>query len=123
MVIIQSKLRGWVIDVDFIIIFVRLNNKRYIFCYFIFKYDYNHILDLYVCYLLFIIIYFANVESVISYHFNHNCFESVKELHKFPFPILVYTSIGTYTIPNTYNQLTPNSGVLPGVIQSWWAIY
>ena len=35
LVVLQCKLGGWVIDIYFIIIFVILNNKRYIFWYFI----------------------------------------------------------------------------------------
>ena len=35
--------------------------------------------------------------------------ETVKDLHKVPFPILIYTSIGKFTIPVTSNQRTPNS--------------
>ena len=60
------------IGIDFIIIFVRLNNKRHILCYCILNYDDNRIFDLYVYYMSFIIIFTTNFESVILYHFCHN---------------------------------------------------
>ena len=39
MVIFNPKSSGWVIDIDCIINFVRLNNKRYMFFYGILNYD------------------------------------------------------------------------------------
>ena len=71
----------------FITIVVKLNNERYIFCYCILNYDDSHIFDLYVSYMVFMIIVLTNFESVIRSHFCHNCFESGKELQKVPFPI------------------------------------
>ena len=55
MVIPKSVLIECVVDIDFII-FVRLNNEIYIFCYFILNYDDNRTFDLFVSYLSFIII-------------------------------------------------------------------
>ena len=76
---------GWVIDIDCIAIFVKLNNKTYILCYCILNYDDDRTFDLYVSYMSFIIIFITNLESIINYYLFYNCFESVKELHKVPF--------------------------------------
>ena len=35
-------------------------------------------------------------------------FETVKDLHKVPFPVLIYIKIGEFTIPITSNHRTPN---------------
>ena len=43
--------------------FARLNNKRYISCYFLLNYDYSCILDIYVSYMSFVIIYFTNLKQ------------------------------------------------------------
>ena len=67
------------IDIDFVIIFVILNNNSYIFMYCVFNYDDNCIFDLYVSYMLFIAIFFTSFKSVISYHFCNNFFKSIKE--------------------------------------------
>ena len=40
--------------------------------------------------------------------------EAVKDLHKVPFPIMIYTRIGKFTIPITSNQRTPNSRAIAG---------
>ena len=47
--------------------------------------------------------------------------EVVKELQKVSFPLLIYTIIGKYIIPVTYNEQIPNSGVITGVSRLWWA--
>ena len=106
-----------------IIFFVRLNNNRYIFCYFILNHDYNCIFVLCVSFISFIIIYLEIFESVICCHFCHNFFGAVKELHKVPFPIMMYTSIGTYIITVTYYQLLPESGAITDIIIEEWNIY
>ena len=100
LVILQSQLRGWVINIDFIITIVRLNNKRYIFWYCIFIYDDIIIFDLYFNFISFIIIIINNFESVISCHFCKKI-ELAKELHIFQFPIWMYTNIGKHTITIT----------------------
>ena len=62
----------------------------------------------------FIVILLKNIESVIYYNFCHYCFEAAKELHKVPFSIFIYISIGTFTIPATSKQQTPNSQAIAG---------
>ena len=54
LVILQSMLIGWVIDIRFLIILMRLNKKRYIFYYCILNCGDNHTFDMYVSYLSFI---------------------------------------------------------------------
>ena len=108
MVILQSILRWWVVDIDFTTIFVIFNIERYILCYWIFNYDDNCIFDMYVSYMSFIIICITNFESVFCCNLFH-IFEAVKELHKVPFKIMIYTSIGKFMISNTSNQQTPNT--------------
>ena len=51
LVILQWTLRGWVINIDFIITSVRFNNKGYIFWYCILSYDDNLIFDMNVSYI------------------------------------------------------------------------
>ena len=85
LVIIQSKARGWVINIDFIIIIVILHNKRYIFCYCIFNYDDNFIFDLFFSYMSFIIIIITNFESVISCHFYQTFSKQSNNYIKFSF--------------------------------------
>ena len=57
---------------------------------------------LYIFYRLYMMIYFKKFESVIYFRFCHIFFKAVKELHKVPFTISIYTSIGSYTITDTY---------------------
>ena len=54
LVILQSKSRGRVIDIDFVMFCVILKNKRYIFSYILLNYDENIIFDLFIiiCYIL-----------------------------------------------------------------------
>ena len=101
LVILHSKPRGWVINIDFIKNIVRLNNKRYIFCYCIFNYDKNLLFNLYFTYMSFIIIIITNFVLVIYCHFCQKCLEVVKELCSVQFPISIYTNIGKYTITIT----------------------
>ena len=56
-------------------------------CYCILNYDDNLIFVM--CYIKIscIFVFFANVESVISWYFLSQFFEEVKELHKVKFPI------------------------------------
>ena len=85
-VIIKSIFPGWVIDIYFIIIFVRFNNEGFILCYCILNYDDNHTFYLYVSDMLLLIIIFNCFKSVICCHFWYNCFESVKDLQKVILP-------------------------------------
>ena len=117
LVIILSELIGWVIDIYFITIFVRLNNGRYIFCYCTLNYDDNRIFDLYVSYMSFIIIILTTFKSVICCHFCHNIFEAVRELCKVIFSILIYTRIGKFTISIKYKKWTPNNREISGFSQ------
>ena len=59
-VIFQSILWGWVNDINYITIFVKLTKERYIFCHCILNYDDNHTYDTYVSYMYFIIICLTN---------------------------------------------------------------
>ena len=111
------------VDIYFIIFFVRFNNKSYSFCYFIFHYDDNRIFHPYVSYMSVIRIYLTNFELDICCCFCHNYFGAVKELHKFLFPITIYSLIGTYTSPITYRQRIPNMRTIIGVISLWWSRY
>ena len=63
-------------------------------CYYIFKYDDNRTFDVYVSFMSLIVIFLTMSKSVICCHYCHNYFEAVKYLHKVPFPILIYTTIG-----------------------------
>ena len=63
------------IDIVFIKVLVRSNDKRYIFCYFILDYYGNILCNINVSYVSFFIIYFT-------------FFESVEELYKVNLPIL-----------------------------------
>ena len=85
LVSIQWKLIRWVIDIDFITVFVILNHKRYIFCYCILSYNNNCAFDIYVSYMSFIIIFLTNFESVISCHFCHNFSDQTKNYINFNF--------------------------------------
>ena len=73
------------VHIDYIIIFVSLKYKRYIFCYCIFHYDDNHIIDICVSYMSLIVIFDRIFESVMGCHFCHNCFGAVIKLYKVPF--------------------------------------
>ena len=68
-------------------IIMRLNNRRYILCYFILYYDDSIIFDLYFYYVSFLIMYFT-------------VFESIKEVYKEHYPILIKISIGKNKIKN-----------------------
>ena len=92
LVILQWKLRGWVIDIDFILIHVILKNDIYIFCCSILNYDDNVIFDLNVSYMSFIIISLTYFELVISFHFCLNVRISQRVI-KIHFLILIYTRI------------------------------
>ena len=58
-VILQSKSRGWVIDIDFIIIFVILNKKMNIMCYCILNYNYS---------IIFVMFYIKMARIIVFYH-------------------------------------------------------
>ena len=81
LVILHSKRKGWVIDIDFIIICGILNNKRYIFCYFIMNYDENLIFNLLFLYVIYH--HFSQKLRIIALlSFLLQFSKSVKELHK-----------------------------------------
>ena len=82
----------------FIIMFVRMNSKRYILCYCILNYDDNLIFDLNVSYMSFTIIFIPNFKSVISCHLCHIFSNQSKNYIKYIFQILIYTSIIKYKI-------------------------
>ena len=64
----------------------------------------------YVCFLCVIYHFFlTNFESVIYYNFCHDFWYAVKELHKVLFRILIYISIGKFTIHIKSKQRTPDS--------------
>ena len=71
----------------------------------------------------FIMILFTNFESVICCHCCHNSFKTVKELHKVSSTILIYTSIGKFTITITYTQRTPDIRAISVVRRLWWDRY
>ena len=48
LVILQSISWGWVINIDFLTIIVKLNNENFILCYCILNYDDNYTFDIYV---------------------------------------------------------------------------
>ena len=60
-----------------------------IMCYCILNYGNNLIFDIYYINLSCIIVFFTNLESVISWYFLSDFFEAVKELHKVWFPISI----------------------------------
>ena len=111
------------VNINFTTVFGKLNNERCISCYCILNYDDNSTFDLYVSYMSFINIFLINIVSVICCHLCHNNFEAVKELHKVPFPILIYISIGKFVITVTSNKQTLNSRAIAGVSQLCWAKY
>ena len=84
LVIPKSVLIECVFEINFII-FVRLNNKIYIFCYFILNCDDNRTFGLYVSYLSFIIIFLSNFESVICCRFCHNFLKQSKNCMHSPY--------------------------------------
>ena len=77
------------IDIVFIFIFVILNEKLNIMCYYILNYDKNIIFNILNIKMSCIIVFLKISESVIYWDFCHNCFEAVKELHKLLFQILI----------------------------------
>ena len=84
-VILQSKFRGWVIYIYFIIIFLLLNNQRYIVRYCILNYDDNLIFVVFYIKMWCIIVFLANFESVISWYLRHNCLKRSTNYTKFDF--------------------------------------
>ena len=102
------------INIAYITIFLILNNETYIFCYYIEIKNDNSTFHLYVSYMSFIIIFLTISVSVIFFIYVTIFIEEVKDLKKFPFPILIYTSIGKLTILVTSNQRTLNSQEIAG---------
>ena len=97
----KSKSRGWVIYIDFLIILVILNNKRYILWYSIFKYDHNLIFDMFFSSLIYDIYSRKfRISDILS--FLLKSFEAVEGYHKVQFPILIYNNIGKYRITNVF---------------------
>ena len=87
LVILQSKSRGGLIYIDFIIIFVILKNQRYSLYHCILNQDDNLYL-IYFSYLSVIIIFLTNFESVISCNFCRNISKQSKNYIKFYFNFL-----------------------------------
>ena len=61
-VILQSKLRGWVIDIVFIFIFLILNEKMNIMCYCILNYNYSIIFVMFYIKMARIIVFIIHFE-------------------------------------------------------------
>ena len=100
---------------------MKLNNERYILCYYILNYDDNRTFDLCVSYMSFINIFLTNIKSVIYCNFCHKYFEAVKYLHIDLFPMYIYINIGKFTITVTSKQRTPNSRAITGASWLWWS--
>ena len=100
LVIHQSILWGWVLDIDRITIVMKLTNERYSLCYCVLNYDENCTFDMYVYYMSFILYFFKTLEAVICCHFFHILL-SIQIITESSIPIWIYSIIGNFTITTT----------------------
>ena len=100
-VILQSKLKGLLIDIDFIFIYVRQNKKSYMMCYYPLNYDANFIFDMFDIKMSCIIVFSSNFESVLYWTFiSHFLRQSKNDIkYNFQFQSTVRLEFSQFLLP------------------------